>query len=186
VTQREVDVVRFEALEVVPWANSGGTTRVVAVDGEPDWAWRLSIADIEAPGAFSSYPGVDRVLVQLSDRRLLLDLDGAVTELGRFGSVAFDGALPVSCEIPDGPTRDLNLMTRRGVAAGAVRVDTARRVVAVPGVGEAAFAVVVDGSFTVAGEADPLRPFDTVRCGHSARIELTGPGTVALVFVQQP
>jgi len=185
VTQREVDVVRFEALEVVPWANSGGTTRVVAVDPAADWAWRLSIADIEEPGAFSSYPGIDRVLIQLSDRRLLLSLDGAVTELGRFESVAFDGALPVSCEIPDGPTRDLNLMTRRGVAAGTVRVDTARRVVAVPGVGEAALAVVVDGSFTVAGEADPLRPFDTVRCGHSARIELTGPGTVVLVFVRQ-
>jgi len=185
VKQREVEVVRFDALEAVQWANSGGTTRVVAVDPEPDWAWRLSIADIEAPGAFSSYPGIDRVLVQLSDRRLLLDLDGAVTELGRFESVAFDGALPVSCEIPDGPTRDLNLMTRRGVAAGMVRVETARSVAAVPGVGEEAFAVVLDGSFTVAGEADPLRPLDTVRCGHSAGVELDGQGTVAIAFVQR-
>lgn len=184
-TSREVEVVRFEALAAVPWANSGGTTRVVAVDPAADWAWRLSIADIEAPGAFSSYPGIDRVLVQLSDRRLLLDLDGDVTVLGRFGSVAFDGALPVSCEIPDGPTRDLNLMTRRGVVAGAVRVETTRDDVAVPGQAEVTLAVVVDGSFTLPGQADQLRPFDTVRCGHPAGVELTGQGTVALVSVER-
>lgn len=184
-TWREVEVVRFEALEAVPWANSGGTTRVVAVDPAADWVWRLSIADIEAPGAFSSYPGIDRVLVQLSDRRLLLDLDGAVTELGRFESVAFDGALPVSCEIPDGPTRDLNLMTRRGVVAGAVRVETTHDGLSVPAAAEETFAVVVDGSFTVAGEADPLRPFDAVRGGHPAGVELTGQGTVALLSVER-
>jgi len=183
-TQHEVEVVRFEALEAVPWANSGGTTRVVAVDPAALWAWRVSIADIEAGGAFSSYAGIDRVLVQLSDRRLLLDLDGAVTELGRFGSVAFDGGLPVSCEIPDGPTRDLNLMTRRGVVSGAVRVVTTSDVVAVPGDAEETFAVVVDGSFTLAGEPDPLRPFDTVRCRRSVGIELTGQGTVALITVE--
>ena len=182
--QHEVEVVRFDALEAVPWANSGGTTRVVAVDPAAGWAWRVSIADIEAPGAFSSYAGIERVLVQLSDRRLLLDLDGAVTELGRFESVAFDGGLRVSCEIPDGPTRDLNLMTRRGVVSGAVRVLTTSDVVAVPGDAEEAFAVVVDGAFTVVGEADPLRPFDTVRCRRSAGVELIGQGTVALVSVE--
>jgi len=186
-TQHEVEVVRFDALEAVPWANSGGTTRVVAVDPAAHWAWRVSIADIEAGGAaFSSYAGIDRVLVQLSDRRLLLDLDGAVTELGRFGSVAFDGGLPVSCEIPDGPTRDLNLMTRRGVVSGAVRVVTTSDVVAVPGDAEETFAVVVDGSFTLAGEADPLRPFDTVRCRRSAGVELTGLGSVALISLDVP
>jgi len=182
--QGNVEVIRFEDLEAVPWANGGGQTRVLAVDEAPDWAWRLSIADIGTPGAFSSYPGIDRVLVQLSAGRLVLDLDGESVHLGQFGLVAFDGALPVTCEIPDGPTRDLNLMTRRGIMSGQVRIETAHSAHAEPGVGEEAFAVVLDGSFSVTGEAAPLGPLDTVRCGHPASLGLSGQGTLAIVYVR--
>ena len=63
---------------VMPWANGLGTTREIAVRraraaspedtaAGPGFIWRLSMADLSAPGgAFSTLPGVDRVLVLLS------------------------------------------------------------------------------------------------------------------------
>ena len=179
--QSDADLIRFGDLEATPWANGGGTTRVVAVDPAPDWAWRLSIADIDVPGAFSGYPGIDRVLVQLSEGRLVLDVDGEAVPLGRFGSIAFDGALPVSCEIPDGPTRDLNLMTRRGVVTGAVRIETAYDALTIEAASDETFAVVLDGTLALPGE--PLQLFDAVRC--CATVELLGSGTIAIVTVDR-
>jgi environmental stress-induced protein Ves len=108
------------------WRNGFGWTREILrssdVDADPvdtgagdDWDWRLSIAEIERDGPFSSFPGVDRELVLLHGNgvRLRFD-DGDVREaVPPHGRVRFAGERAVSGELIDGPTHDFNLMWRR-------------------------------------------------------------------------
>lgn len=104
----------ISAAEVVPqaWKNGGGQTReLLAWPHLADWVLRVSVADIEADGPFSSFEGVQRWFAVLSGRGVrLYDFELHVdSEL-----LSFDGALAPDCELVDGPTRDFNLMHRRG------------------------------------------------------------------------
>lgn len=103
------------------WRNGFGWTREILrstdvdSDNGGDWDWRLSIAEIECDGPFSSFPGVDRELVLLHGNgvRLRFD-DGEVREaVPPHGRVRFAGERAVSGELVDGPTHDFNLMWRR-------------------------------------------------------------------------
>ena len=54
---------QISALDLTPqpWKNGGGKTRELLAWPHPsDWILRLSVADIEADGPFSSFPGVQR------------------------------------------------------------------------------------------------------------------------------
>ena len=101
------------ALEVDPqrWRNGGGWTRELLAWPADDWVVRLSVADIEADGPFSAFDGVQRWfgVLQGAGVRLL----GTELRLGS-GLLSFDGALAPHCQLIDGPTRDFNLMHRRG------------------------------------------------------------------------
>jgi environmental stress-induced protein Ves len=111
----------------MPWKNGGGTTFEVAVHPQgADWgsfAWRVSIADIASSGEFSSFPGIDRRLVVLGGRGMRLTgvRDDAI-EVRPYDCVDFAGEAHVDCRLLDGPTRDFNVMTRRGAARADVRV----------------------------------------------------------------
>ena len=96
-----------------PWANGAGTTTVLAAWPDArDWRWRISIARIAAPCRFSAYPGTQRQLAPL-DGPLLLRFDGAPARmLARLVVLRFAGTPPPRAELPDGPTRAFNLMTR--------------------------------------------------------------------------
>ena len=102
----------------VRWKNDGGWTTEIArepADSADDFQWRVSIADIESDGPFSTFPGVARELMLLSGNGIELDIDDAspqrLTE--RFQRVRFDGEARVGCRLLAGPTRDFNVMTRR-------------------------------------------------------------------------
>ena len=49
-------IVRAEALQAIPWKNSGGITREIAASPRgaalDTFDWRISIADVEQSGAF--------------------------------------------------------------------------------------------------------------------------------------
>jgi hypothetical protein len=100
------------------WQNGGGSTREVA--GEPAGAaldafdWRISVADVGEGGPFSRFEGVDRVLVLVDGPGMTLTVDGTRHELRRYEPFRFDGGAATTCELPGGPTRDVNVMTRRG------------------------------------------------------------------------
>ena len=84
------------------WRNGGGTTReLLAWPSEPSWRLRVSVADVEADGPFSSFPGVE-----LSVGGELRRLTAAEPPL------RFSGGATTTCRLLDGPTRDLNLMLR--------------------------------------------------------------------------
>jgi environmental stress-induced protein Ves len=101
------------------WRNGLGWTREIhaqAGAGKPgDWAWRLSIAEIEQDAPFSAFPGIDRELVLLSGNGLRLRFDdGEVRELHPpHDRMRFAGERAVTGELLDGPTQDFNLMWRR-------------------------------------------------------------------------
>lgn len=119
-------VHRWDDLRATPWANGGGITREIAAS-PPEAAldsfdWRVSIADVDLAGPFSTFPGVDRVITLLEGPSMVLDLHGERQVLAPQVPFAFAGEAAVHCTLPDGPTRDLNVMTRRGVARADVQV----------------------------------------------------------------
>lgn len=106
------------------WKNDGGwTTEIARSDahdgpaGDGVFDWRVSIADIERDGPFSSFPGIDRDLLLLAGNGIELDIDEAPPQRldRRFQHVHFAGESRVDCHLLAGPTRDFNVMVRRGV-----------------------------------------------------------------------
>jgi uncharacterized protein len=179
-------IVRFAELPVVPWRNGGGGTReVVAAGGSGalDFDWRISIADVSAPGPFSTFPGVDRVIMLVMGERMDLVIDGVEHVLGLHEPLSFDGASQTSCSLPAGPTRDLNVMTRgdRLSAAVAIRDLSQTRPIAVAG---SQVLVLLTGSAVVAGadgSRDELYPLDAV-CPRGTHVRLVmGSGRAAVV-----
>jgi len=110
-----IRIVRFDACEAVPWANGKGTTRVLAVDGaDPEWCYRVSVADLGGAQAFSAFPGIHRHLTFLGPGTLEMRIDGATTTLRPFESVEFAGEDAVHSTASSPGARDLNVMSRRG------------------------------------------------------------------------
>ena len=99
------------------WKNGLGWTREVLrwPGGEGDWDWRVSIAEVDKPGPFSSFPGVERELMLLSGEGMRLDFDdGESVELRPpHGRHRFAGERALQAELFNGPTQDFNLMWRR-------------------------------------------------------------------------
>jgi len=95
-----------------PWKNGRGIAReLLSWPQGDDWQVRISIADIERDGPFSSYPGVTRWFAVLSGEGVKLRVDGhghsLRTESPPF---SFDGGAKVECDLLDGFTQDFNLM----------------------------------------------------------------------------
>jgi environmental stress-induced protein Ves len=111
------------------WKNGGGiTTEIAREPAQGDaFDWRISIAEIAQDGDFSMFPGVDRELMLLDGGgvELVIGIDEPVALTARYQKHAFPGEAPVSCHLLDGPTRDFNVMTRRG----AVRAELMARTI---------------------------------------------------------
>ena len=109
----------------MPWRNGGGVTYEVASSpADADLAgfdWRISIAEIEAGGPFSTFPDIDRTIILIEGEWMALTVDGRRHRLGIRDPFSFDGDSETLCEVP-GRSRDLNVMTRRGRASASVAV----------------------------------------------------------------
>lgn len=101
-----------------PWRNGGGVTReLLAWPSLDDWTLRLSVAEVERNGPFSRFPGIQRWFAVLSGNGVRLTVNGEARELtARAQPLQFDGGADTACELLAGPTRDFNLMLRRGQA----------------------------------------------------------------------
>lgn len=103
------------------WRNDGGWTTEIVRGGDADFDWRASIADIETDGPFSPFPGIDRTLLLLGGNGIELDIDGVAKKLTkRFDQLRFPGEAAVHCRLLAGPTRDFNVMVRRGAVQAQV------------------------------------------------------------------
>ena len=120
------------------WKNGGGTTReLLAWPGSAEWVFRLSVAEVQADGPFSSFVGVQRWFAVLSGAGVRLRLGALAPHEVQVLTPAsspfcFDGALPVDCTLIDGATQDFNLMVRADQAraqmqrvAGKLRTECA-------------------------------------------------------------
>jgi environmental stress-induced protein Ves len=110
----------------MPWKNGQGFTREICIFPEGasleagDFAWRLSSAEIGAPGAFSSFPGHQRLLGLMQGELLELEFSGKQRRLYPGEVLEFAGEEAVSCAIPAGPVVDIGLIFQRGVFTGAL------------------------------------------------------------------
>lgn len=110
-----------------PWRNGKGTTReLIAWPDAQSWTLRFSVADIENDGPFSPWPGVVRDFCVLDGAGVVLRWsDGRKERLTRGREpLRFDGADAPWAQLIEGPTRDLNLMTRSGTDAHLQASDT--------------------------------------------------------------
>ncbi|MSR62727.1 MAG: HutD family protein [Planctomycetes bacterium] len=117
---REVLQLGAADARVVPWKNGRGTTTELALwppdarfeHGEFDW--RLSLAPVDEPGPFSSFPGVERILTVTQGAGLVLvhGADAPRARLRRLEPYRFSGDWSTSAELPYGPITDFNVLFR--------------------------------------------------------------------------
>jgi uncharacterized protein len=163
------EILRADSRPVVPWKNSGGSTREVAVfpagSGLADFDWRVSVAEVCTAGPFSRFPGVDRRMAIL-EGRLALTVDGQpVTHLAPDSPpVFFPGEVPALAEPLDGPVLDLNVMTRRGRFESMVTCHSLSQVLELdPGQGTLLVLALSDLSLRGAGPEVRLARLDAAR-----------------------
>lgn len=164
-----------------PWKNGGGVTRTLAVDdavpasacATADAAaprWRVSVADIDRDGAYSRFPGYDRVSVVLSGAGVALQGDGVNVTLRPGVPTGFPGDAALQSRLLDGPVRVLNLFVLRSAAQASVRCAQARPAAAAC---TAAIPVMAGSLEDAIGVLSDLRI--TVADGHF-HIDLSCPG----------
>lgn len=164
----------------MPWKNGLGTTREIAAAPPgaslDTFAWRISVADVAASGPFSVFPGCDRVIVQLEGPPMTLTHEGrGAVVLGLLEPHAFAGELATRCDLA-APTRDFNVMLRRGWASAdvTVRVCTAGDALRIEGGATTKVAYVHRGAATFAADGEVV----TARAGDAVLAE--GPEVLAL------
>lgn len=108
----------------MPWKNGGGVTTEICVSPVAGaFDWRVSIATVNADGAFSSFTGYERHIMALAGEGMVLDIEGR----GKFileplKPFSFSGDAQVHGSLLQGAVRDLNLMVRRDFGSGTLRV----------------------------------------------------------------
>lgn len=182
-----VVVIRWDDLQPTAWKNGGGLTREIAASPEcsdtSDFDWRVSIADVEAAGPFSSFPEVDRVITLLEGGSMILQGEAGQTVLTMHAPHRFPGEALVTCELPDGPTRDLNLMTRRGRATGEVTIHSAASALRIDGGASRHLVVALEDGLTVMADAAGRWVLDRYEVLDTTRPVSVGPGVFALVSI---
>ena len=109
----------------VAWKNGAGETAEIAVfppgAGLDDFIWRISMATVSDDGAFSIFPGIDRSISVIEGAGFVLRT-GEMEQLLRSGDapLQFAGDVATTARLIAGPVIDLNVMSRRDVAAHAM------------------------------------------------------------------
>jgi environmental stress-induced protein Ves len=115
-----VTVVRVADVRPEPWANGGGTTRELA--RADDGSWRISLADIDRDGPFSTFAGRHRLLTVVDGPVLGLDVDGETHVVEPQRPFAFPGDAHVVAAVPEGAVRALNVVVDPQVVTPVVTV----------------------------------------------------------------
>lgn len=178
---------RFADQPITSWRNGRGVTReIIRQPADGAFDWRVSIADVAEDGEFSTFPGVERIIMFCDGPAMTIVVDGTEHALSRHAPFTFPGEAATHCHIPNGPTRDLNVMTRRGrctaevlVPAGHCRLELEDRrqtlVVALTGTHQA----------HLAAPTGPIQldVFDVAYLSGVGQLWITGNGQVAVIHI---
>lgn len=174
-------IVRLADCPVKAWKNGLGSTREIAVQTSADGAgfdWRVSVAEVDSAAPFSCFPGIDRQIVLLDGAGFTMTLDdGRVHALTTpFVPFAFPGEAKVDVALAGGPTRDFNLMLRRGQVRGGIETwrDAGPRAV------DAAGVLVYCARGAIDCAEGSLQPGDAWRPAADGRTLSLHPGALAL------
>lgn len=190
-----MEIIRYAELRADPWRNGGGVTRELAShpkaasaqDGA--WDWRVSIADVSKAGAFSIFPGMDRVLTVIEGELLLLTVDGAEHPLEKYRPFRFSGEADSAGALPTGDIRDLNVITRNGAFKGYTSIIELSKKRAHP-VFAGQLGILLQGQATVspgsAGDAGPVADSGTESGAASGTGAADGGTGAATVTAQAP
>lgn len=106
--------LRFDDYQKMPWKNGQGFTFEIArqsIENSDDFAWRVSMADVEENGKFSFFENKKRIISVLTGNGIKLSFSEKETRqiLAR-DIYSFSGEQAVNCQLLDGSIRDLNLI----------------------------------------------------------------------------
>ncbi len=106
-------IVRAAGLAISPWPNKAG--RKADIASGPGWL--VAFAWLDQDARFSDYAGHDRTITLIEGAGFVLRFDdGHNVAVAPATPTLFDGGLPLTCHLPHGPCRVLNVMTVRGKA----------------------------------------------------------------------
>jgi environmental stress-induced protein Ves len=183
--------LRPDAYRVMPWKNGLGVTTEIAVHppgaGLDAFTWRLSIADLQASGPFSTFAGYDRILVQIEGAPMILSHAGrGERRLSLLSPYRFAGELDTFGAL-ETPARDFNVMVRREQASAEVSVldlapDAPLRI---DGKVETRIVYELRGAVSVQADGEPcaLTANETLIAMDAARLVLTAAEESAVAFV---
>lgn len=201
-----MDIIRYADLKPSPWRNGGGVTRELArfpsggsAAGDGQWDWRVSIAEINKAGVFSSFAGMERVLTVVDGDLLFLTVDGAEHPLEKYRPFRFSGDAEAAGALPTGDIRDLNVICRQGAFKGFTSIIELSKKRAHP-VFAGQFGILLQGQATVtpgagmgeggtgeagggAGDAETLGRYDAVVGADTETPEILGRGFLAVVSI---
>jgi len=117
--------IKYARAHRVPWANGRGHTtelvsweRSLALSSAGTPAWRLSIAELEGPAAFSTIPGVRRHFLPIGSS-VTLAVNGVPRRIPDHTVTEFAGDDDVELrELDRAPGHAVNLMVRGGADTG--------------------------------------------------------------------
>lgn len=194
-TPTPAHVIRFASLAPERWRNGGGSTVEIARSEAPTepgseattsgvgWQWRISVADVAREGGFSAFPGCERILTVIDGEFMLLSVDGVEQGLQKYRPFRFDGGAETGATLPEGPIRDLNLITGRGHRGNVVILELSKKRPH-PVFGDQ-HAVFLQGNAAVSAgpdaEALGLERLDTVIGNDAEPPEISGRGFLAVV-----
>lgn len=109
----------------MPWKNGGGSTLELLQDAAAGggFNWRLSIADVSAPGPFSTFEGIDRQIMLVEGNGMVLSFGNAAPPAVIAKPLrphSFRGEWATDCRLVEGAIRDFNVMVRRDWGSAAV------------------------------------------------------------------
>lgn len=176
-------IIRLADCPPQPWKNGLGRTREIAVEppgaGMDDFLWRVSVAEVDSAAPFSAFPGIDRVIALLDGAGFSMRLDDARTHAltTPCAPFSFPGEARVEVALAGGPTRDFNLMLRRGRVHGGIEVwqEAGARAV------DAATVLVYCARGALHGAEGMLHAGDAWRPPPAATALTLAPGALALV-----
>lgn len=107
-----IELIRPDQYTKMLWKNGAGFTLEIArSQGDADFEWRISMADVTTSGPFSLFPNKQRIISVLDGQGMVLHVDELPAKTLNQGDIfAFHGESQVQSELLEGAIRDLNLI----------------------------------------------------------------------------